>query len=80
LDWRSKRFAHRLQRGRLEGIEMRDDRLHIAPVKLTTPPEAGALTMGGSRPVDGLFNAQRATHRSSAIWQLLIDNPLRATF
>jgi len=43
LDWRLKRFAHRLQRGQLEGVEMRDDRLHITPVKLITPPEADAL-------------------------------------
>lgn len=43
LDWRLKRFAHRLQRGRLEGVELRDDRLHITPVKLATPPEAEAL-------------------------------------
>lgn len=43
LDWRLKRFAHRLQRGRLEGVEMRDDRLHISPVRLATPPEADVL-------------------------------------
>jgi TnpA family transposase len=43
LDWRLKRFAHRLQRGQLEGVEMRDDRLHITPVKLSTPLEADAL-------------------------------------
>jgi TnpA family transposase len=43
LDWRLKRFAHRLQRGQLEGVEMRDDRLHISPVRLATPPEANAL-------------------------------------
>ena len=43
LDWRLKRFSHQLQRGRLEGVELRDDRLHITPVKLSTPPEADAL-------------------------------------
>jgi len=43
LDWRLKRFAHRLQRGQLEGVELRDDRLHITTVKLTTPPDAEAL-------------------------------------
>lgn len=43
LDWRLKRFAHRLQPGRLEGVEMRDGRLHISPVRLATPPEADVL-------------------------------------
>src|ERR1700761_6962448 len=40
---RQKRFAHRLQRGELEGVELRDGRLHITPVKAATPPEAEAL-------------------------------------
>jgi TnpA family transposase len=43
LDWRLKRFAHRLHRGQLDGVEMRDDRLHVTPIKLVTPPEAEVL-------------------------------------
>ena len=43
LDRRLKRFARRLRRGELEGVELRDGRLHVAPVKATTPPEAEAL-------------------------------------
>jgi hypothetical protein len=43
LDRRLKRFARRLRRGELEGVELRDGRLHIAPVKAATPPEAEAL-------------------------------------
>jgi TnpA family transposase len=43
LDARLRRFAQRLQRGRLEGVELRDDRLHVAPVKAATPAEADAL-------------------------------------
>jgi TnpA family transposase len=43
LDHRLKRFAHRLRRGELEGVELRDGRLRIAPVKAATPPEADVL-------------------------------------
>ncbi len=43
LDRRLKRFARQLRRGELEGVELRDGRLHIAPVKAATPPEAEAL-------------------------------------
>ena len=43
LDRRLKRFARRLRRGQLEGVALHDGRLHVAPVKATTPPEAEAL-------------------------------------
>jgi hypothetical protein len=43
LDRRLKRFARQLRRGELEGVELRDGRLHITPVKAATPPEAEAL-------------------------------------
>ena len=43
LDQRLKRFARRLARGDLEGVEWRDDRLHISPVKALTPPAADTL-------------------------------------
>ncbi len=43
LDWRLRRFSNRLERGRLEGVDLRDGRLHISPIRTTTPPEADAL-------------------------------------
>jgi hypothetical protein len=43
LDRRLKCFARRLQHGELEGVELRDERLHVTPVKAATPPEAEAL-------------------------------------
>jgi TnpA family transposase len=43
LDQRLKRFACLLRRGQLEGVELRDGRLHVTPVKAATPPEAEAL-------------------------------------
>jgi TnpA family transposase len=43
LDRRLKRFAQRLQRGQLEGVEMRDERLHVAALKAVAPAEAEAL-------------------------------------
>ena len=38
LDRRLKRFSRRLLRGELEGVELRDGRLHVAPVKTTATP------------------------------------------
>ena len=43
LDRRLKRFARLLRRGQLEGVELRDGRLHVTPVKAATPPEAEAF-------------------------------------
>ncbi len=43
LDQRLRRFARLLRRGELEGVELRDGRLHVTPVKAATPPEAEAL-------------------------------------
>jgi TnpA family transposase len=43
LDRRLKRFARRLRRAELEGVELRDGRLHIAAIMAATPPEAEAL-------------------------------------
>ena len=42
LDRRLKRFARRLRCGQLDGVTLRDGRLHVAPVKAATPPEAEA--------------------------------------
>ena len=43
LDRRLKRFARRLQRDELEGVEFRDGRLQVSPVKATITPEARAF-------------------------------------
>ncbi|CBS91122.1 Tn3-like element ISAli20 family transposase [Azospirillum lipoferum] len=43
LDEQLKRFAQRLRDGQLEGVELRDERLHIAALKATAPPEADVL-------------------------------------
>ena len=40
LDRRLKRFSRRLLRGELEGVELRDGRLQVTPVKATAAPEA----------------------------------------
>ena len=43
LDDRLRRFSHQLRRGELEGVELRDGRLHLASVKAAMPPEARAF-------------------------------------
>lgn len=43
LDWRLKRFSHRLGRNQLDGISFTNGRLHITPVKATAPAEAEIL-------------------------------------
>lgn len=46
LDRQLKRFSRRLLRGELEGVELRDGRLHVTPVKATATPEARAFANG----------------------------------
>jgi len=43
LDWRLTRFAHRLRQGKLEGVEFRDERLSITPIRATATLEAKVL-------------------------------------
>ncbi len=43
LDWRLKRFAHRLARGELDGVELREGRLYIRPIRTAPLPEVKAL-------------------------------------
>lgn len=43
LDDRLKAFAPRLRHGQLDGVEWRDDRLVITPLKATTPADAEVL-------------------------------------
>ena len=46
LDRRLKRFSRRLLRDELEGVELRDGRLHVTPVRPTATPEARAFADG----------------------------------
>lgn len=57
LDRRLKRFARRLRRGELEGVELRDKRLHVAAVKASAPPEARAFADG----IEAMMPAVRIT-------------------
>ncbi len=43
LDWRLKRFAHRLARGEVEGVTLKDGKLSIAPVRADESAAAKAL-------------------------------------
>lgn len=63
LDERLKRFARRLRRNQLDGVELRDERLHITPVKAATPAEATALAAR----LDALLPRVRITARSIAL-------------
>lgn len=57
LDARLRRFERQLLRGKLEGVELRNDRLHITPLKAITPPEADRL----DRAIDALLPRIRIT-------------------
>ena len=43
LDWRLKRFSHRLRRDQLDGVSFMNGRPHITPVKAAAPAEAEFL-------------------------------------
>ena len=76
LDRRLRRFARRLQRGELDGVEFRDGRLHVSPVKATTTPEARAFADGIEammprvRVTELLHEVNRATGFASAFTNL----------
>ena len=57
LDQRLRRFARRLRRGELEGVELRDERLDVVAVKASAPPEARAFADG----IEALMPAVRIT-------------------
>jgi TnpA family transposase len=57
LDKRLRHFAESLRRGTLDGVEMRDARLHVTPVKASAPPDARSF----ADRVDALLPAVRIT-------------------
>ena len=57
LDWRLKRFAHRLARGKVEGVSFASGKLSITPVGAANPAGVDALE---SR-IDGLMPRVRIT-------------------
>jgi TnpA family transposase len=76
LDGRLRRFARRLRQGELEGVELRNGRLHVAPVKASAPPEARAFANGieammpYARITELLHEVNRATGFGSAFTNL----------
>ncbi len=76
LDRRLRRFSRRLLRDELEGVELRDGRLHITPVKATATPEARAFADGIEammppvRITELLHEVNRATGFASAFTNL----------
>lgn len=76
LDRRLRRFGRRLRRGELEGVELRDGRLHVASVKAATPPEADAQAarivamLPPARITEIMHEVSRATGFSAAFTNL----------
>ena len=57
LDRRLKHFADRLRRGELDGVELRDERLHVTSAKASATPETRAFAGG----IDTLMPQVRIT-------------------
>jgi hypothetical protein len=76
LDRRLKRFARWLQRDEPEGVEFRDGRLQVSPVKATITPEARAFAdvieamMPRVRITELLHEVNRATGYTAAFTNL----------
>jgi TnpA family transposase len=76
LDRRLKRFSRRLLRGELEGVELRDGRLQVTPVKTTATPETRAFADGieammpPARITELLYEVNRMTGFASAFTNL----------
>lgn len=81
LDERLKRFALRLRRSQLNGVELRDDRLHITPLRATTPVEATVLAgrldalLPRVRITELLHEVNRATGFAAAFTNLRTGEP-----
>jgi TnpA family transposase len=76
LDRRLKHFADRLRRGELDGVELRDERLHVTPAKASATPETRAFAGGIDtlmpqvRITELLHEVNRATGFASAFTNL----------
>jgi hypothetical protein len=57
LDWRLRRFARMLNRGKVEGVELSNGKLRVTPLKAITPPQADRL----DRIIDDLLPRIRIT-------------------
>jgi TnpA family transposase len=81
LDLRLEWFGLRLRRGQLEGVEMRDGRLIIAPIRSTSTPEAEAFAdrldsmLPGARITELLHETARATGFMAAFTNLRTGEP-----
>ena len=76
FDQRLKRFASGVRRGELDGVEMRDGRLHVTPVKASAPPDVRGFAdrieamMPPVRITELLHEVNRATGFASAFTNL----------
>ena len=76
LDKRLKGFARLLRHGQLEGVALRDGRLHVASIKAATPPEAETLAtridamLPSVRITEVLHEVARATGFTAAFTNL----------
>lgn len=57
LDWRLQRFAHRLTKGQVEGVDFAGGKLSIAPIRSDEPKETRDL----AAKIDGLLPSVRIT-------------------
>ena len=69
LSSRCLKNASRLRRGELEGVELRDERLHVARVKAATPPEARAFADG----IEAMLPAVRITEVLHDVCSVLVS-------
>ena len=81
LDWRLKRFAQLLCRGKLDGVALHDGKLSVTPVRANAPPEAEELAeridhmMPRARITEILHEVARDTGFLSAFTNLRTGEP-----
>ena len=81
LDWRLKRFAQLLSRGKLDGVTLLDGKLSVMPVRANAPPEAEELAeridqmMPRARITEILHEVARDTGFLSAFTNLRTGEP-----